>query len=390
MDDEPTRVLIIDGDADEAAVLSSLLGEDGGPGGYAVSRDERLGDACRRLEREDFDAVLLDLDPPPAPGPDAVRRLRAARPEAPVVVLARPQDEALAREAERQGAYDRVLKGGPDRDALARAVRRAAEKKRLSDAVRRLRAEARECRRALELKDHFMSRLTHDFRNTLSTLTAAVFCLQDARSGPMTEAQARLTEMIARNVERETKIAESLVDLSRFRPGRLKVRFRSLDLSPVLARVAQEFAFSGRPIKPQVSAAEGLPSVDGDPELIAQVLRHLIDNAQRHARRRIAVEAAREGPDAVCVGVSDDGDGIPARRMAGLFTELAPPERRAGGGRPSGLGLAVCREIVEGHGGRIWAESVPGAGARFRFVLPLRHAPPALVDDREPAAAAGG
>ncbi|MBI3362476.1 MAG: ATP-binding protein, partial [Chloroflexi bacterium] len=117
----------------------------------------------------------------------------------------------------------------------------------------------------------------------------------------------------------------------------------------------------------------GLPPVNADPERIGQVLRNLLTNAVAHTPSggRIIVSARTDG-GSIEVRVKDTGEGIAQEHLPLLFERFyrADPSRaRATGG--SGLGLAIVKQLVEAHGGQVWAESAPGDGATFIFTLPL-------------------
>ncbi len=475
MANAPTRVLVIEGDADEAALIAAYLAESGdGAERFELTQAPRLSTACHLLQRRTFDAILIDLVLPRSVGLESFRRVRELRPAAPIIVLTGLRDAALAAEAVRLGAQDYFIKGTPDFCLIKRSIRYALENRRLTDAIenligaddapklvaddagvvryanaaarllfgrateeivnkpfgqplppgagetaipaprapgkmlglrvrpiswngaparlitlrdvdtseqlKRLEAEIKEGLRVVEVKNHFMSHVSHELRNTLSTLATAAYCLKDGPAGSLTAQQSRLVEMISRNVERQTKIVENVLDLARFQSGKLKIRFRPVDLTAVVAQIVEESALAGAGPRVHVDLDGRLPSIHGDPDLLAQLLRNLLDNALRFARDKVVVEASPEGVDGVSIRVVDDGDGIPAERLADLFTEFVQLERakegpRRNGYKGTGLGLTICKEIVEGHRGRIWADNAPGRGARFSVVLPVRAAP---------------
>jgi signal transduction histidine kinase len=133
-------------------------------------------------------------------------------------------------------------------------------------------------------------------------------------------------------------------------------------------------------------------AVLGDAEALDQVLLNLVSNAVRHTRPggRIGISAARRGNE-VAISVTDDGEGIPPEVLPTLFdrfTRADTARRRDTGG--AGLGLAICRAIVEAHGGVIGASSVPGHGASFTVLLPVMTEPPAVESRRTRPAAAPG
>jgi signal transduction histidine kinase len=384
MDNAPIRVLVVEGDADEAAIIASYL--DSPPGSaesFALTPAARFSTARHLLARHSFDAILIDLVLPQSVGLESFRRLRELSPSTPIIVLTGLQDEPLAIQAVELGAHDYFIKGSPDCCVIKRAIRYALDKRRLiarrdansAERLKRLEAEIKESLRMVEVKNHFMNHISHELRNTLSTLTTAAFCLRDGPAGSLTPQQSRLVDIIARNVDRQTKIVENVLDLARFQSGRLKIRFRPVDPTAIITEIVEECGLTGGAPKVGVAIEGRLPAVSGDPDLIAQVLRNLVDNALRFAREKVVVEASREGVDGLCVRVVDDGEGIAEERLGELFTEFVQLERTSsapgrGGYKGTGLGLTICKEIVEGHRGRIWADNAPGRGARFSFVLP--------------------
>jgi len=120
-----------------------------------------------------------------------------------------------------------------------------------------------------------------------------------------------------------------------------------------------------------VDIAPDIAPVEADPDRIVTVLRNLIDNAIKFSPPATRIEiSARKQDSSVLVGVKDEGLGISGEEQEKLFKQferLGDPARSKG----LGLGLVVCKNIVEGHGGRIWVESEPGKGSTFKFTIPL-------------------
>jgi signal transduction histidine kinase len=458
MSSKVLKVLLIESDTNETSLVKRYLAEGtASPDRFDVTESVRVSSACHALAREDFDAIILDLQVPQNVGLEGFNRIRAQRPELPVILLTDLKDESLAIQALKHGAQDYLVKGTMDCCLLKRAIRYAVERKKLSSLVEsvldkeasaklivdaeavvlyvnraaealfgvtrveltgkpfaypreagavtivspkatELSAEmsvsaiewngaparlisfsgpgsvaaepqAAEHRRLDEIKSRFTRRLSHEMRNTLSTVKTAVFCLKDPPTGSLSTRQGRLIDMISRNVDRQIKIFEKLNDLSRFRGGKLMLDLRRLEVSALLDEITRETEFKAGPRRLTVEPATGLPYVAGDADLLLQVLRGLLDNAFRYAKDRVTLSAAPE-EGGVRVTVADDGDGISKDRIAGLFTPFAQLDRRTEGEAfQGGLGLTISREIVAAHGGRIWAES-GAAGSRFSFILP--------------------
>jgi signal transduction histidine kinase/DNA-binding NarL/FixJ family response regulator len=493
MNDKPTRVLIVEGDADEALIVGSYLADAPDRAEtYVLTQAPRFSTACHLLAQQSFDVVLLDLVLPQSVGLESFRKIHELKPLIPIIVLTGLQDVPLAIQAVKLGAHDYFIKGSPDCCLIKRAIRYALEKKRLTDAIedllgasdapklvidsdsvvryanaaaqsvfgrapeemvnktfghplpdgdgetaipapkspemvlglrvrwiswngaparlvtlrdaasseqlKRLQAEIKEGLRVVAVKNHFMSHISHELRNSLATLTTAAYCLKDGPAGSLTPRQLQLVDMISRNVARQTKIIENVLDLARFQSGKLKIQFNPVDVSAIIAQIVEECGLGASAPKLRIDVDDRLPVIDGDPELIAQVLRNLIDNALRSAKETVVVAAAKEGPDGVSVSVVDDGAGIPPDRLGELFSEFVQLERKANGNgsrangyKGTGLGLTICKEIVEGHNGKIWAENAPGRGARFSFTLPIRNASvKGLLQDDRVYAASGG
>ena len=467
MSEKAINVLLIEGDADESAVIKKSLTSTPGAGGtFEVREAPRLSTGSRLLAHERFDAILLDLSFAQRVGIEGFRKLASQAPETPVIILTGHQDESVAAQAVAEGAQDYLIKGTPECWLLKRAIRHAIERKRLSREVERLldcdavpklvvdaaggvryvnaaaealfglkadtlrgrpfvyastpdepsrvsiavtgsarktvemsaggiawngagarlislrdvsdsgqlrllEAEVRENMRVVEIKNKFMGRISHELRNSMATVKTAVFCLNDGLSGALTPKQSRLVEMISRNVDRQVKIIDNILDLARFQSGKLKICARPVDLSSLLDEISQEFQIKKKAQRLHVELPEGLPAVHGDPDLIVQVLRNLLENAFRFARSQVTVRA-QDGGEAVALSVHDDGPGIPQEKLGELFTQFVQLDRPTGGEgyKGTGLGLAICKEIVEGHRGRIWAESPADGGSRFSFTLP--------------------
>lgn len=396
MIDEPLKILLVEGHSDESALITRLLEgppEPGDlPGRFTVSETPRLAGAAHLLEREPFDAVLLDLNLPRSIGLEPFERLREQKPGLPVILLTGLRDRPLAEEALKRGASDFLVKGALSAALLRRCVRYAVERGRLLQEIARVRAAPPSQGPEAEGKDAFMRKVSHELRNTVTTVKAAVYCLSDGLPDPLTAKQRQLIAMIARNVERQAKTIDDVMDLSRLRSGRRKAAREPVEPGLLAEELAREARMRGasRPVELEIHPR--VPAVHADPELLSQALRQLLDNAFRHAAARVTLRVEPDG-DGVLFTVADDGAGIPPERLDGLFTDglkawSAPP----GKGRGCGLGLAICREIAAIHGGRIWAENgFPGACLRLRVpgvprpAAAPRRRPPAPLPETSPA-----
>lgn len=235
----------------------------------------------------------------------------------------------------------------------------------------RLFADAQESLRA---RDAFLSIAAHELKTpTTAVLAGAQLLLRRSQRGRLVlESVDRHADVIVEAAKRLSRLVDDLLDVSRVRTGQLALRLATVDLGEVARRVVARDRERLEGHGPALDLAEGC-LVSADADRIEQVLENLLDNAVKYSRPggRIAVGVAARR-DAVRLSVRDEGIGLPPGAAERIFQpfERAPnaAERQLPG---MGLGLHICRNIVELHGGRIWAVS-PGenAGTTFHVELP--------------------
>ncbi len=222
----------------------------------------------------------------------------------------------------------------------------------------------------LDLRDEFLAIVSHDLRNPLNAIALNTQLLERlVLSGD--PRLARISRSLDASIAQMQRIISDLLDLAAIQAGKFSVQLRTGDArSPI-----EESAGSFRSVCAAKSIAldaeigpDALPS-RFDPGRIVQVLDNLIHNALKFTPSggRISV-TGRRTDDAVEIGVRDTGPGMEPEEISVIFDRFRQVEKR--GRRALGLGLYISRSIVESHGGRMWAESVPGEGSVFRFTLP--------------------
>lgn len=221
---------------------------------------------------------------------------------------------------------------------------------------------------AERLRTSLLSSLSHDLRSPLGSIEgAASLLVGDANVS--SEARKDLATSILQESRRMTRLIANLLDMIRVETGALAVKKQWQPLEEVVgvALIRLEEKLRSHPVL--VDIPEDLPLVPVDELLMEQVFINLLENGARYtpAGTPIRITAwAEEG--AVLVEVSDRGPGIPPGEQESVFRKFYRGSSQDGG---AGLGLTICRGIVTAHGGRIWAETDPAGGARFRFTLPL-------------------
>ena len=221
------------------------------------------------------------------------------------------------------------------------------------------------------LRAEFLGMVSHELRTPLTSVKGSVTTLLDP-SEPLNQAEMRqFLQIIDTQADRMRALIRDLLDLARIETGALPVSPDPADVAALVNDARSSFMTSGGRHVIQVEIPQELPWVMADRARMAQVLGNLISNAARHSpvSSPISIGAAMEDFH-VTVSVTDRGRGIPADSLPQLFRKFAQPDAEERGG-DTGLGLAICKGIVEAQGGRIWAESDgPGLGARFIFTIP--------------------
>ena len=221
------------------------------------------------------------------------------------------------------------------------------------------------------LRAEFLAMVSHELRTPLATVRGSVSALLDESSGMHPAEVRQFHRIIFEQTDRMRGLIAELLDVARIATGTLSVSPEPTDLAVLTGEAGSVFRIGGHRHILRIDIPADLPWVMADRSRIVQVLGNLLINAARHAPEpsTIRVNAAPSGLH-VAVSVSDNGRGILAENLPHLFRKFSRIEGEEQGG-DTGLGLAVCKGIVEAHGGRIWAESDgPGLGARFTFTLP--------------------
>ncbi|WP_194288961.1 MULTISPECIES: PAS domain-containing sensor histidine kinase [unclassified Nocardioides] len=242
---------------------------------------------------------------------------------------------------------------------------------------RELDGTRRSAEQANRAKSLFLANISHEIRTPLTSVLASAELLAET---PLEPDQRMLVGSLARNGERLRSLVDDLLDFSRIEAGALLLDRRPMDLRAVVAGSVERVRAAAEATRLGITVRidEELPAaLVGDPERVAQVLANLLGNAVKFTHRggvAVDVEVAERTTEVVkvLVRVSDSGIGIASEeqdRLFETFSQADPTITRQYGG--TGLGLAVCRQLLTLMGGAIWVQSAPGEGSTFSFVLPL-------------------
>jgi len=248
-------------------------------------------------------------------------------------------------------------------------------------------AEVRETER---LRAEFLAMVSHELRIPLSSIKGSATTILDSVADLDPAVVRQFVRIMRDQADHMNALVSDLLDVARIETGALSVSAEPAEVATLVDRARNAFRSAGGRNRLDVDVDPDLPLVSADRRRIVQVLVNLLTNAARHSPESsaIRVSAVREGLF-VAVSVADEGRGIPAERLPDLFRKFPVAQSEEPGG-DTGLGLAICRGIVEAHGGRIRAESGgPGLGARFTFTLPTVESPLSGVSSPVPTRSTG-
>jgi PAS domain S-box-containing protein len=225
------------------------------------------------------------------------------------------------------------------------------------------------------LKSDFVATLSHEFRTPVTSISMSVDILNRGILGPLNDRQRELINAAKDDCVRLTKLSREFLQLSKLEAGEFQLKDEELDVEAVVESSLRplRLQFEEKSISLAVQLAGGIPHVRADEQAVASVITNLVTNAFKHTDSggSVTVAARLDGP-VVRFEIRDSGQGIPPEHLRDIFDKFVQVKQASDATPGSvGLGLAIAKEIVELHGGKIWAESVPGRGSTFLFTLPV-------------------
>jgi len=230
-------------------------------------------------------------------------------------------------------------------------------------------------KRTDSLRSALLSSVSHDLRTPLSSIKAAASSLLQEDVQWDDETRRSFLLAIEHEADRLNRLVGNLLDMSRIEGGALKPEKEWYPISELIHDVLGHLQDTLQEREVRVSLPDDLPPVELDYLQMDQVLTNLLENAARYTLPCLPIEISGEATDEhVIIGIADHGPGIPPHDLERIFDKfyrVSGTVRRTSSVMGTGLGLAVCRGLVEAHGGHIWAENRTGGGAILRFSLPL-------------------
>jgi signal transduction histidine kinase len=250
---------------------------------------------------------------------------------------------------------------------LGRRAGLAVENARLYDRAQRISAELRV---ANEAKDEFLGMISHEMRTPITVIYGGARMLVSRGDRIDTAQRDELIHDIERESERLFRIVEDLLVLARVELGG-ELPKKAVDLVDLARRVAERSRRGLQDVS--IERIGDVPAALGEPTYIEQVVRNLVENAHKYGPPggEIVLRIQREEDDRVRLSVLDRGPGVDPAEVDLIFDRFYRSSRTATAARGAGMGLAVCRRLVEAQGGRIWASAREGGGLEVSFTLPV-------------------
>lgn len=227
-----------------------------------------------------------------------------------------------------------------------------------------------------QAKTDFIATISHELRSPLTVIYGYIDLLLRGLVGELSSDQRDLLEAVRSRVELMNNIVKNVILVASIEADTLQTDLAAQDVRRIIDEVVAPMrkAFERKGLTLTVNTPEDLPSVRADREQLLIVLGQVIDNARRYTQQgEVVITAHRRDDDMVQIDVADTGPGIPADHMQRLFTRFFRVEGNNSPERGSGLGLVITRQLVDRHGGRVWAHSDVGRGSTFSIALPIAH-----------------
>jgi NtrC-family two-component system sensor histidine kinase KinB len=224
------------------------------------------------------------------------------------------------------------------------------------------------------MKSEFIATVSHELRTPLTSINMAVDILSQEVLGKVNDPQRDMLATAKDDCERLTKLVKELLDLSRLESGKYELKRETVNLRMLVDEALKplRLQFREKGIHLESIVPGQIPDVPGDQQQLSWVITNLVSNALRYTPAEGTVKVETQLlDDAVRISVRDSGRGIPAEAIEVIFDKFVQVKQSTDSTPGSvGLGLAIAKEVVEAHGGKIWVESEVGAGSTFYFTVP--------------------
>lgn len=362
------KILMIDDDRMNIKILGSILQSEG----YVTQEGSSGEEALTLYDEFKPDLVLMDVVLPGIDGFAVCRELRARHGDntAPVIFITAKTESDDIVEGLAAGGVDYLAKPFRRKESLAR-IRTHLQNKLL---IEQQKALVDQLKTANQAKNKLLGMAAHDLRNPLASIRGLAEFLTDGTVGQLTPDQLDLANTIFETSQSMLTLLNELLDVATIEAGELKVHKEPCNLAELVEKAVylNNINANKKNTKIVYSPPYEAPIVRMDQAKIKQVMDNLLSNAVKYSPPGSTINVRISGfHPAYTVAVQDQGPGIPESERHQLFKDFVTlSSKPTGGEKATGLGLAICRKIVEAHRGAITATNLPHGGCEFSIMLP--------------------
>lgn len=349
---------------------------------YNISEADTIGTALLMVADSNYDVLLLDYRLPDGIGPEHIDHLRQAANNfhLPIIVLTGHGDEHTAIESFKVGASDYMPKDDMSTSSLFRALNNALQNARLQSRIneqRRAMIEANELLKAQNREiTSFYQTVSHELKTPLTGAREYAALVKDGVVGEVTEEQKELLSCSIECCDSLKILVDDLLDAAEFENDGMRITLQHCDLKEVVEGALSCAALldQNKSAKIEFSCEDSLPLVNVDQTRITQVITNIVNNAVKFGSKDSEVKISASVDPVlrqIRVDIADNGPGIADELSEKVFEKFYQVKENTGSSYSGmGLGLYLCKKIVEAHGGNLSLTSTVGEGSIFTFTLP--------------------
>lgn len=359
------RLLVVDDEPGFRTLLAQALENEG----FDVTQASDGDEAVAAVRQHTYDLALLDIRMPKIDGIEALKIIRNESPSTDCIMITGHQDVQLAVEAIKLGAREFLPKPLNIEDLMIRI-----------NSVLRIHMADKHIK---DIQANFTSKLLHDLLAPLRTLKSAIDYLERSSFNSSSDQQINIFQNINDTIKNMDSLLNDMIDLSLFESGRVDIEKIPTNFDELVPVVCSRFypQLTSKNIEIAINVDHNVPTIPVDPGKIEQVINNILDNAIKYTSMggKISLNVSTVNltidhttREYVEVAVADSGAGIPRAEIPFVFDKYKEfLIGKSSEKKTTGLGLAICKSIIEAHQGKMTAESEVGKGSTFKFYLPI-------------------
>ncbi len=359
------RLLVVDDEPEFRTLLAQALENEG----FSVTQASDGAEAVAAVREYTFDLALLDIRMPKLDGIEVLKIIKSESPTTDCIMITGHQDVQLAVEAIKLGAREFLPKPLKIEDIMVRVI-----------SVLRIHMADKHIK---DIQANFTSKLLHDLLAPLRTLKSAIDYLENSSSDSTSNQHIKIFQSINDTIKNMDSLLNDMIDLSLFESGRVDIEKIPTNFDELVPIVCSRFypQLTSKNIKLAINVDQNVPTIPIDPGKIEQVINNVLDNAIKYTSvgGKISLNVStvnltidQTTREYVEVVVVDTGAGIPRAEIPFVFDKYKEfLTGKSSEKKTTGMGLAICKSIIEAHQGKMTAESEVGKGSTFKFYLPI-------------------